>query len=187
MSLMRIIFTILALLIIKSTHSQVLDIKEYDKTIALYEAKKYIVNHILAIDSTTLKFKARALAASSSRELTTVIYKCNSQKKMGLLLAFFNKTVSKNGFKYTKYSFKNLAWDKALKLFDKIYDEIENNRNYLMNKSFRNIYFLYEDLRIMIYHESENIRIRIFWKEFDSEWQNVAFMRTLRRFEKEMN
>ena len=78
-------------------NAQYLDTKEYDKALALIEAKAFIVDHILNSNDSTLKFQTKALAASSSRELTSIVYKCNNTKKMGLLLAFYNKKWNKFG------------------------------------------------------------------------------------------
>ena len=58
------------------------------------------------------------------------------------------------------------------------------HEKYLQKDSERNIYFKYDDLRILICYEMGVMNMRVFWKEFDSEWQSVAFGRTLRRFER---
>ena len=50
-----------------------------------------------------------------------------------------------------------------------------------------NIYFDYLDMTVIIYREGPLAgRIRIAWNGFDGEWENTAFRRTKRRFEKSM-
>jgi len=55
----------------------------------------------------------------------------------------------------------------------------------LDNTNTNNISFSFEDMIVIIYKD-DNLsgRIRIQWNDFDAEWENTAFRRTKRRFEK---
>ena len=44
-----------------------------------------------------------------------------------------------------------------------------------------NIYFTFEDLTFVVYKYLSTPKIRVFWKEFDSEWEMIAYKRTKRR------
>ena len=62
--------------------------KEFSKDIALYKAKAYLFMDVLGSTPDVTKFEVIPLAAASSGELTTLLYKCESKQKEGLVLGF---------------------------------------------------------------------------------------------------
>ena len=152
-------------------------VKEYSKDIALYEAKFFIIE-ILGSSLDYDKFVIDPLAAAKSSEITSIFY--DGKNKKGLVLGFF----SSKG-----YSFKNIEYEKALELLNKIESIIKNENKFLnADDNENNIYFNFEEMIFLIYREGPlRGRIRISWNNFDGEWENTAFRRTKRRFEKSIN
>ena len=162
--------------------------KEYSKDIALYRAKFYIINEVFGGTSEYEKFVIDPLAASKSSEITSIYYEGRGKK--GLALGFFDDFWANGGpgTSYQGYGFKNLNFDEAYSLLNKIEAIIKNERKFLnADDNENNIYFDYLDMTIIIYREGPLAgRIRLAWKGFDGEWENTAFRRTKRRFEKSM-
>ena len=44
-----------------------------------------------------------------------------------------------------------------------------------------NIYFSFDDLTILIFNQYTDTKLRIFWKEFDSEWLVNEFRKTKKK------
>ena len=63
--------------------------KEYSKEIALYKAKTFVLNDVLGISKDIVQFYIDPLAAASSGELTTLVYRCEAKNKEGLILGFY--------------------------------------------------------------------------------------------------
>jgi hypothetical protein len=167
--------------------AQVFYAKEFSKDISLYKAKSYVINNLFGASNNVIKFEIDPLAASSSGELTSLVYNCEELNKEGLLLGFYGDYWNESGVVYQGYGFKNLTKEKALELLQKIEDAKSRFNNYLINDTDNNnIYFSFDDLTILIYKTSET-KIRIFWNTFDAEWQDIAFRRTKKRFEKKIN
>lgn len=55
--------------------------KEYSKEIALYNSKQFLFKNILGSSPEVVQFEILPLAAASSGELTTLLYKCDSKKR----------------------------------------------------------------------------------------------------------
>lgn len=55
--------------------------KEYSKEIALYKSKQFLFKNILDSSPEVIQFEISSLAAASSGELTTLLYKCDSKKR----------------------------------------------------------------------------------------------------------
>lgn len=160
--------------------------KEFSKEISLYKAKSFVIKDLLGSSNTAVKFEIDPLAATASGELTSLVYKCDELKKEGLILGFYGNYWNDAGIVYQGYAFKNLPKEKALELLQKLEEAITNFNKYLSDDTDNNnIYFKYDDLTFLIYKSTE-IRIRVFWNTFDAEWQDVAFRRTKRRFEKKI-
>lgn len=171
---------------VAQTQNNIIYAKEFSKEISLYKAKSFVINDLLAGSEKIVKFEIDPLAATASGELTSLVYKCEELKKEGLILGFYGDYWNTTGVVYQGYGFKNLPKEKALELLQKIEDAKTNFNKYLSDDSdSNNIYFTYDDLTFLIYQSSET-RIRVFWKTFDAEWQDVAFKRTKRRFEKKI-
>ena len=162
--------------------------KEYNKDMALYRAKFYIIDEIFGEANEYQKFVIDPLAASKSTEITSIYYEGRGKK--GLVLGFFDYFWQSrtSGVTYQGYGFKNLSFETAFKLLNKIDSIIENEKKFLnADDNENNIYFDFEDMTIIIYREGPlKGRIRISWNGFDGEWENIAFRRTKNRFEKAM-
>ncbi|MBP9847868.1 MAG: hypothetical protein KBC58_00360 [Flavobacterium sp.] len=161
--------------------------KEFSKEISLYKAKGFVIESVLGDSNSVVKFEIDPLAATSSGELTSLVYNCEKLGKEGLLLGFYGNYWNDAGVVYQGYGFKNLPVEKALELLKKI-DEVKTNyENYLSKDTDNNnVYFKYDDMTFLIYKSSSGTTIRVFWNTFDAEWQDVAFKRTKRRFEKKV-
>ncbi|MBW7891705.1 MAG: hypothetical protein H3C48_11930, partial [Chitinophagaceae bacterium] len=132
-----------------------------------------------------IQFEISSLAAASSGELTTLLYKCDSKKKEGLILGFFGNYWNDAGVLYQGYAFKNFEKDKAIEFLNKIQQAIDDNNKFLKSDpDNNNIYFQYDDLDVLIWSSAVTYTIRVFWKEFDSTWEKTAFERSKRRYEK---
>lgn len=158
--------------------------KEYSKDISLFKAKTFLTHDVLKTSGTSIQFEAVPLAAAGSGELTTLLYKCETQHTDGLILGFYGNYWDKSsGVSYRGYAFKDLPKDKAYDLLDKIETEIEKNKKFLKeNNDYNNIVFEFDDLKIMIWTTSGGYMIRVFWNGFDSTWEKTSFGRSKRRF-----
>ena len=160
--------------------------KEFSKDVSLFKSKAFLINDVLKTSGNPLQFEAIPLAAASSGELTTLLYKCETQNIEGLILGFYGNYWDKSsGVIHKGYAFKNLPKDKAYDLLDKIETEIEKNNKFLKkNNDNNNIVFEFDDLKVMIWTISGSYMIRVFWKGFDSTWEKTSFARSKRRFER---
>ena len=160
--------------------------KEFSKEQSLYKAKNYVMNNVIGVEKRLIKFDIDPLAASSSGELTSLVYNCYDKKLAGLVLGFYGNNWNDEGVIYQAYAFKNLPEDKALEILFKIDKYIEVESEYLSADSDNNnMFFQYDDMIFLIYREG-GVKIRVFWNGFDSEWESTAFGRTKRRFERRM-
>jgi hypothetical protein len=159
--------------------------KEYSKEISLFNSKKFLFRDVLGISENILEFEVIPLAAASSGELTTLLYKCDSNKKEGLILGFYGNYWNEAGVLYQGYAYKNLNKDKATEFLDLIYSSIEKHAKFLKESNdFNNIVFKYDDMDILINTTFDGYNIRIFWNDFDATWEKTAFIRSKKRFEK---
>lgn len=191
----KFIFITLTILFTHSVNSQVkqndfnlFQAKEFSKDISLFKAKTFLTHNVLETSEKTIQFETIPLAAASSGELTTLLYKCESQNKEGLILGFFGDYWNDAGVTFQGYGFKNLSKDQAYEFLTKIETEIEKNQDFLKdNNDNNNIVFIYDDLKVMIWTTSGSYLIRIYWNDFDSTWEKTSFERSKRRFEKKIN
>ena len=157
--------------------------KEFSKDVAQFRAKSFLYRNILGVSENIAKFELIPLAAASSGELTTLLYKAADKNKEGLLLGFFGDYWNDSGATFQGYAFKNLDKEEAYEFLNKISDAIEENDKYLReNSDNNNIYTSYKDIDIIIFGGGQNIRL--FWNNFDSSWEKTAFERSKRRFER---
>lgn len=161
--------------------------KEFSKEIALYKAKEFVINEIIGIDSNVTQFEMDALAATASGELTSLVYRCDEKQLSGLVLGFFGSKWNDAGVSYQAFAFKNIPQEVAIELLKKLTTTIEGNSKYLNENTDNNIVFRFKEFTFLIYNVEYRSRIRIFWNDFDSEWQSVAFERTRKRFERYLN
>ncbi len=162
--------------------------KEYSKDQSLYNGKTFIMNEVLGKENNVIQFYLDPLAAANSGELTTLVYRCESKKKEGLVLGFYGARWNDAGTEYTSYGFKELPIKEANELLDRIEKEVENNIKFLeADLNNNNIYFSYNDFNILIYKSSTAfLKLRVYWSGFDSEWDISEFKKTKKRLAKKL-
>ncbi len=163
-------------------------VKEFNKDIALYNSKRFLFRDVLGITSEVERFEVIPLAAANSGELTTLIYKCESKQKEGLVIGFYGNYWNDNGIIYQGYDFKNLNKDQAIEFLNKIQSTIDTNSKFLKeNSDNNNVYFRYDDIDVLIWSSYiSSYTIRLFWKGFDATWEQSSFERSKRRFERKI-
>lgn len=172
---------------IKSLNNSVWIAKEFSKEVALYNSKNYLFKDVLGSTSEIVQFEVTPLAAASSGELTTLLYKCESKQKEGLVLGFYGNYWNEAGIVYQGYGFKNLTKIQAIEFLSKIQDAIDSNYKFLKDVTDNNnIYFRYDDIDVLIWATLQSFTIRLFWNGFDSSWEKTAFDRSKKRFEKKI-
>ena len=188
---MKIKYLLFALFATNHAHGQVVAstpglavfaAKEYSKEIALYKAKAFVMNTLLGSSETPVKFEMDPLAASNTGEVTSLVYHCAEKNKEGLVLGFFGDRWNASGVIYQAYAFKDLPKSKAVEILGMLEKQIEINQKYINSDiETNNVFFKYDDMVFVIYKSAANTKIRIFWENFDAEWENIAFKRTNRR------
>lgn len=160
---------------------------EFSKEKSLYGAKSFAMQKVLGVTETPEKFEMWALAAATSGELTSLVYKCSAKQKEGMVLAFFGNQWNEAGVLYKAYAFKDLPKAKAVELLDKLEATIETNSPYLRAETDNNnVYFKYDDMTFLVYADQAGIQMRVFWGQFDSEWNISSFQKTKRRLGKKI-
>ena len=172
---------------VKINSNNIWTAKEFSKEISLFKSKEFLFKNVLGSTEQIVPFEVIPLAAASSGELTTLLYKCEAKQKEGLILGFYGDYWNEAGVLYQGYSFKNLEKDKAIEFLNKIVASIEENKKFLNeNGDNNNIFFKYDDMDVLIWTNLGTYSIRIFWQGFDSTWEKTAFERSKRRFEKKI-
>ncbi len=172
---------------VKVNSNNVWTAKEFSKEISLFKSKEFLFKNVLGSTEQIVPFEVIPLAAASSGELTTLLYKCETKNKEGIILGFYGDYWNEAGVLYQGYSFKNLEKDKAIEFLNKIVSSIEENKKFLNeNGDNNNIFFKYDDMDVLIWTNMGTYSIRIFWQGFDSTWEKTAFERSKRRFEKKI-
>ena len=153
----------------------------------MYNSKYFLLKDVLITGTEIDKFEVIPLAAASSGELTTLLYKCETKQKEGLILGFYGNYWNEAGILYQGYAFKNLEKEKAVEFLNKISTAIEDNSKFLKdNNDNNNISFTYDEMEVLIWTNLGSYTIRIFWKGFDSTWEKTAYERSKRRFERKI-
>lgn len=172
---------------VKINSNNIWTAKEFSKEISLFKSKEFLFKNVLGSTNQVIPFEVIPLAAASSGELTTLLYKCDAKQKEGLILGFYGDYWNESGVLYQGYSFKNLEKEKAMEFLNKIVTSIEENKKFLNESGDNNnIFFKYDDMDILIWTNAGTYSIRIFWQGFDSTWEKTAFERSKRRFEKKI-
>ena len=167
--------------------SKIIFAKEYSKEIALYRAKTFVIEDILGETSEVLKFEIDPIAAATSGELTTLIYKCEEKNKSGLIIGFFGYKWNSAGVTFQAYAFKSLPLTRAKEFLNKIEIAIKENSKYLKDDlDNNNIYFQFEDITILISNGAYGSKLRIYWDDFDSAWDFTEFEITKKRLLKKL-
>jgi hypothetical protein len=152
------------------------------KRIAEHRAIEFLINDVLGIEEKeVMPFMLESLSASASGEITTLFYYCEAKDKAGLLIGFFNENWVP-GATYERYSFFNLnTYDTKVMLnqLSKVYQNW-NNGIYGTGNS---IYFKINDITFVMDKNKQNM-MRVFWKDYDSDWGYQSFHYTKQRFEK---
>ena len=186
LSLLLIVFTN-TFLFSQVNSNNVFYAKEFSKDVALYNPKNYLFKTVLGSTTAVAKFEIIPLAAASSGDLTTLLYKSEDKQKEGLILGFYGTYWNSTGVVYQGFAFKNFEKKEAVEFLNKIQDAINENSKYLKNDNDNNnIYFKYDDIDVLIWSSSQDYTIRLFWNDFDSSWEKTAFDRSKRRFEKKI-
>jgi len=161
--------------------------KEYSKEESLFKAKEFLIKSIIDLkENETIEFYVDPLAAASSGELTTLIYKCEQRNLEGMLLVFYGNYWNEEGVVFQGYGFKNLNREEAYAFFKKIDDAKEEHKKFLMEDvDNNNITFKFDDMQFIIW--GGWYKYRVFWNRFDSSWESVSYDRTRKRFEKKMD
>lgn len=155
--------------------------KEYNKEVALFRAKAFLIKDVLGDDSQVVKFGIDPLASAKSGELTSLAYSCKQKNKRGLILGFFSNRWNPSGVTFNQYSFKNIPEDKAKELIKLIDNSIKEHKKFLnKNPDNYNYYLQYDDLTFLIYKQN-GLKIRVFWDDYDATWESTAYDRTKRR------
>ena len=186
LSLLLIVFTN-TFLFSQVNSNNVFYAKEFSKDVALYNSKNYLFKTVLGSTTAVAKFEIIPLAAASSGDLTTLLYKSEDKQKEGLILGFYGTYWNSTGVVYQGFAFKNFEKKEAVEFLNKIQDAINENSKYLKNDNDNNnIYFKYDDIDVLIWSSSQDYTIRLFWNDFDSSWEKTACDRSKRRFEKKI-
>jgi hypothetical protein len=172
---------------VKQTDYNLFQAKEFSKEIALYNSKKFLFKNVLGSSPEIIQFEVIPLAAASSGELTTLLYKSEGENKEGLILGFYGNYYNDNGVSFQGYAFKNLNRDQATAFLAKIEKAIIDNKSFLRdNNDNNNISFQFEDMEVLIWTSMGSYTIRVFWQQFDSTWEETAYERSKRRFERKI-
>ena len=152
---------------VKVNSNNIWNAKEFSKEISLFKSKEFLFKTVLGSTAQAVPFEVIPLAAASSGELTTLLYKCEAKQKEGLILGFYGDYRNESGVLYQGYSFKNFEKEKAIEFLNKIETSIEENNKFLKeNSDNNNIYFKYDDMDVLIWTNSGFYNIRIFWQGF---------------------
>ncbi len=172
---------------VKQTSQNLWQAKGHSKELTLFKSKQYLFDKVFGNTAEPTQFELIPLAAAGSGELTTLLYRCESKNKEGLLLAFYGDYWNDAGVNYQGYGFKNLDKDQSIALLNKIEISIEANKKFLHdNNDNNNISFRFDDMDILIWTTVSSYEIRIFWNNFDSTWEQTAYERSKRRFERKV-
>ena len=102
----KLIYSIILLTIYSQLiYSQNYQAKEYSKEETLYKAKKFVFTEIIGSTNEVVEFEAVPLAAANSGELTTLLFKCETKQKEGLVLGFYGSYWNPSGVVYQGYDF----------------------------------------------------------------------------------
>lgn len=161
--------------------------KEFSKEILFSKAKAFVLKDVLGSSEGAVQFEIEPLATTTSKEVSSIVYKSDAKNKEGIILGFYGDYWNSAGVLTQGFAFKNLPKVKAVGLLSVISRTIEEQKEYLTkNSDNNNVYFQYDDITVLIYNSTE-IKIRIIWKSFDAEWAISAFKSTVKRFEKSLN
>src|SRR5690606_23622546 len=139
---------------VKQTDANLFQAKEFSKDIALFKAKEFVMEKVIGVDKGLPKFEIDPLAASSSVQLTSLVYSCKEKNLGGLVFGFYGDRWNQAGVIYQDYAFKNLPEVNAIELLNMIDNYMKDNSKYLdSNSDNNNIFFKYDDMTFLIYRD----------------------------------
>ena len=106
---------------VKSNNNNFFNAKEFSKDAALFNSKFFLFKNVFGATTDISQFEVIPLAAASSGELTTLLYKCTSKQKEGLVFGFYGNYMTDAGLYYQGYSFKNLEKEQAIEFLNKTF------------------------------------------------------------------
>ena len=155
--------------------------KTYSKAINLYYGQKFIAD-ILGVDTTLTKVKISPLAAANAGELTTFTYNCKQRKKSGLILGFWGDFNNEYGLRFKKYDFKDFTSEEAEIFFKKF----DNALKSVDSDSFT--FFKFDEITVIIeYFGNSAAFLRLYWKEYNAEWDYIAYKKTKKSYFKKVD
>ena len=160
--------------------------QEESKKITEYYCKQYIVDEVLKIpDRQAVEVYIDAITASTSGEITTVLYECSSLQKKGVVFAFWNDYIDKL-LPYKGFGFCNLEFEKANVLFNDLV-AVLNQENLILSNITGNLVFKSDDVTLLFSNSGSFISkrtIRVWYDKFDSDWNQANLKTTIKRFRK---
>lgn len=162
--------------------------QERCKEITEYYCKQYIVDEVLKIpDRQSVGVYIYAITAAKSGELTTVLYQCNSLNKKGVVFAFWNDYSTGIVLPYKGFGFYGLDFDQAKELFNNL-ESLMDQDNKILDVDIGNLAYRSDDLTFLLYNKTADLgssrAIRVWWKTFDSDWNQSNLRTTIKRFRK---
>lgn len=161
--------------------------QERCKEITEYYCKQYIVDEVLEIgDRQSVEIYINPITAAKSGELTTVLYGCSSLNKKGVVFAFWNDYFSGSVLPYKGLGFYNLTFEDAQKLFDNL-ESLMDQENKILTYSEGNLAYKSGDLTFLFCNSELMVGskpIRVWYKSFDSDWNQTNLRTTIKRFRK---
>lgn len=158
----------------------------FNKDVTEYKVKSYIVNKILNVqEQEPVLVKIDAITSSTSGELTSVVYGCEEQNKIGLVFCFWRSLITTSNMEYSGYGFLNIPELEAEDLFSKL-AILLNSEEDNIKKHEDNLVYKWKDLTFIFYKgkDHKNKDIRVLWGTFDAEWNKSNLARTIKRFRK---
>ena len=154
--------------------------RKYNQDITLYEAKRYVIDSIIGRSKSPVYLEIDAIAAAKSGELTTVVYSCDSLKKKGVIFCFWSDFWNKYGTDFKGFKYKQLTNEESFSLIKIILSEVDKFRKRTYSGMYYmgglmleggETYFDFMDMTVLLTGTKEGVsNIRIFWGNFDAEW-----------------
>lgn len=159
----------------------------YNKAKTLDLAKTYLIESILVTDKNSITFTIDPLVSATSGELTTISYQCDELKKSGIIFGFWGIYITEAGVEFKGCSFYDLSQTEMEELAILIDKVLEEQKAFLYKNPLNNhVSFKYKELNFIFYIEG-NIRSRVFYGEFDAEWNYSEFKKSLKKMDKNLD
>jgi hypothetical protein len=164
--------------------------QEKCKAITEYYCKQYIIDEVLKVpDRQQVEVYISPITAAKSGELTTVLYHCNALNKKGVVFAFWNDYYTTSILPYKGLGFSNLDLEQAKKLFSNL-ESLMDQDNKILSNAEGNLAYKVDELTFLFCNSElmvGNKPIRVWYKTFDSDWNQTNLRTTIKRFRKFFN